>query len=244
VTCRKRHHRTCSVTWVSDETPRVYSGEHETVDSVIGGSMAARTVRPFGILLALAFGATVLAAPQQAGKAPAKAQAADNGRESFAATVVNTNSQAAAATATPITITIERWSTDPERDKLLNTLTEQKDPKELLKLVQGMPRIGSLAPTGGVGFDVRFGRHLVSPTGDEKITLLTDRPISFAENWDGGRSTDYPFTVVSLNVKPNGDGTGTMTFATKITMDHDTGTIVLENFNQNAMTLSGVKRLK
>ena len=67
---------------------------------------------------------------------------------------------------------------------------------------------------------------------DERIVLVTDRPIGFWEAKNQPRVADYPFTVIELRIKPNGEGK--LSVATKITADPEGRGIVLENYGISA----------
>jgi hypothetical protein len=142
----------------------------------------------------------------------------------------------------PVEILVQRWSTDKERDSTLDALTE-KGSRQFLATLSKLPRVGSFSTPGSVGYDIRLARHVIVPGSGEKITLITDRPMSFFESANQTRSSEYPFTVISLSVKPDGSGTGSVTLATKITMDHDTNTIVMENYDIQPVQLTGVRRV-
>jgi hypothetical protein len=172
-----------------------------------------------------------------AARTPAASRA--DQRERFTALAVL---QGGPGAAVPVDIVINRWSSDADRDRLLNTLTEQGS-KKLLDLLQDMPEIGSLATPGSVGIQVRFAQRTTLPTGAERIMLLTDRPMAFFEMANQTRSTEYPFSVIQLQINSNGRGEGTASLATKIRMDADTKTIVLENYDIRPVTLTGIRRL-
>jgi len=145
--------------------------------------------------------------------------------------------------ATDVTITIDRWSTDAERDKLAAALQEQ-DTGALLHLIQDFPRAGTIALTGNVGSPVQFARRTMGASGTERIMLVTDRPISVWEARNGGRSLDYPFTFIEMNLGPDGKGEGKASVATKVIFDSATKELVLENFTIQPVALQSVKRLK
>jgi hypothetical protein len=182
---------------------------------------------------------------------PALAQRAQNDRSDRAASAANrlplrftalAVAQGGRQSTLPVEILIQRWSTDAERDGALDALTE-KGSQQFLSALSKLPRVGSFSTPGSVGYDIRLARHAVVPGSGEKITLITDRPMSFVETANQTRSTEYPFTVISLTVKPDGSGTGSVTLATKITMDRDTNTIVMENYDIKPVQLTGVRRV-
>jgi hypothetical protein len=144
--------------------------------------------------------------------------------------------------STTVNITVNRWSTDADRQKLVDTLLE-KGPEHLLDTLQNMPRIGSISATGSVGFDVRYARRTPLAAGGARIVLVTDRPITFREAWVHDRSMDYPFTLVEMHLDRNGKGEGKLSLATKIIVDRDTKAVTLENYTVQPVLLTAVTRL-
>jgi hypothetical protein len=173
---------------------------------------------------------------------PAKKTAVPATPVKYSALAVNMAAGGAGPATASVTFTVTRWSTDQERDTLVNTLME-RGPDATLDALAKMPRAGSIAPTGGVGFDIHFARRIVNPDKSERIVLVTDRPMSLWERRAGGRSVDYPFTLIELHLGPNGKGEGKASVATQITVDKDSKTVVLENYGDQPVLLQSVERL-
>ena len=74
--------------------------------------------------------------------------------------------------------------------------------------------------------------------------LVTDRRIGFWEAANQPRSIDYPFTVIELRLNRDGDGEGKMSIATKVIYDKEQNMITLENFQNQPVRLTNVKREK
>jgi len=138
-------------------------------------------------------------------------------------------------------IAVNRWSSDAERDKLLNTLLS-KGPEKLLDVLRDVPKVGYIRSTSSIGWDLHYARHNPLPDGGECVVVATDRPISFWEQANQPRTIDYPFTIVELHLKADGVGEGKMSFATKIVADKESGNIVLENYGIQPVLLQAVKR--
>jgi hypothetical protein len=160
----------------------------------------------------------------------------------FSATLINMEAPAGSV-ATPVDILLERWSSDQERDQVMNAMLEGTSDK-LLDVVRKLPRIGSIHTPGSLGWDLRYARHGAGTDGRDRITILTDRPISFFEARERPRSADYPFTVIELRIGSDGRGEGQMMLGTKITMDRATGTLIMENYNIQQLSLNNVRREK
>ena len=95
----------------------------------------------------------------------------------YTGTAVSMDAPTGAAT-TQIDIYIERWSTDAEWKRLMDTMLES-GPGKLLDVVQRAPRVGSIRTPRTVGFDLRFARRVPGTNGAERITIITDRPVAF-----------------------------------------------------------------
>jgi hypothetical protein len=158
----------------------------------------------------------------------------------FTAFAVNLGSPGP-ATAGTVEIVIKRWSTDAERDRLLTVLLEQ-GPEKLLDVLEDMPRVGYIRTPNSLGYDLRFARRTPLEDGGEQISIATDRYISFWEARNRPRSIDYPFTVIELRLKGNGEGEGKMSLATRITANRRKKTIELENYATQPVLLQQVRR--
>jgi len=137
-------------------------------------------------------------------------------------------------------MTIDRWSTDAERDKLLSTFLE-RGPEKLLDAVQDAKPVGRVLMPATVGWDLRFARLHPLPEGGSQIILLTDRPVNFREARNQPRTMDYPFTLIEIRLKADGTGEGKASVATKITYNKKTKAVELENYSSEPVRLTTVK---
>lgn len=169
--------------------------------------------------------------------APAAAQSTPPAQR-FSALAVDLGSPGAATLSVDVSIT--RWSTPDERDAVMNTLLEQGSAK-LLQLLRAMPPVGRLSTPGTTGFELRYAAR-TSAGGTDRIFLLTDRPVGFWEASAGGRSLDYPFTVIELRVGPSGQGDGKIVVAAKVSVDRRTRTITFEDFGISPVLLQNLRR--
>jgi hypothetical protein len=176
---------------------------------------------------------------------PAADLSAQTERETFTAFAINMNSGPSTAT---VDISIERWSTDAERDALLGILLEEKDVnranQSLLRALQKMPVAGSIRTPKTLAWDLRYARQQPLEDGGRQIVLGTDRPIGFAEARNQGRTMDYPFTVLELRLDKEGKGEGKMLTGTKLYIEPGTRNLVLENYAQQPVRLNQIRKLK
>lgn len=157
--------------------------------------------------------------------------------ERFTASAINTNN----ASVGIIDISVQRWSTDKERDALMEVMLK-KGPDKLLDALQDTRPVGHFGAPGQLSWDLRFARRIPLPDGGERVVLVTDRRIGFWEAARQPRSFDYPFTVIELRLNAEGEGEGKMSIATKVIVDKDENMITLEDFNLQPVQLTHVKR--
>ena len=137
-------------------------------------------------------------------------------------------------------ITIDRWSTDAERQGLMTTFFE-KGPEKLLDAVQDTKPVGRIRFPNTLGYDLRFARHFPIEEGGERYVIITDRRIGFAEARNQPRTIDYPFTLIEIRVGKDGKGEGKMSVATKISFNKKHNTVELENDPSEPVRLTNVK---
>lgn len=134
-------------------------------------------------------------------------------------------------------------ATNDEQAKQLADVLMQKGQDGLVKAFGDVKDKGRVAPTGSVGTGIRFVRIRPGKDGGQHIVLVTDRPISFPELYNGTRSTQYKFGVVVLNVDKDGKGTGTFAPLCKIKFNKNQQ-LEIENYGQKPFRLANVYRQK
>jgi hypothetical protein len=157
--------------------------------------------------------------------------------EIFSATAVNTTGPSPKVS---MKIYINSYTSDEEVTQLANILKTQ-GPDALLKAINKVER-GRIAPVRKTGTDVGFVRQRMTDSG-RHITMVMERPMSFAELYRGSRSTDYPFGILQMDVDKNGKGTGTFMVAAKIKFTAD-NTVEVENYSVAPMRLMGLSKMK
>jgi hypothetical protein len=169
----------------------------------------------------------------------AAAQVASNTKpERFTANAVNI-SNVGRTGATPLDLVVERWSTDSERDRLME-IFKSKGADGLLDALRDLPRVGYLRTPDSLAYDLRYARQMPGEDGARRIVLITDRPIGFWEATNRPRTIDYPFTLIEMRLNGDGRGEGKLSLATKITLNGDV--LVLEDYANQPVTLNDIRR--
>ena len=138
-----------------------------------------------------------------------------------------------------VDITIDRWSPNSERERLVNAL-QTKGSNELLKQLQKNRPVGRIRTPDSLGYDLRYAQQTPLPEGGRMIVIATDRPIGFWEATERPRSIDYPFTVIQMKLDREGNGSGTLTYATRI-VAHENNVIELEDFATQPIMLNNIR---
>jgi len=166
---------------------------------------------------------------------------AQNVKEKFTGFAINMNNSGSTAV---IDFTIERWSTDAERDQLLSIVKEKKDPTDaLMKALQKMPKVGIIRTPQTLAWDLRYAREFPDEEGGRRIVLATDRPIGFREARNSARTMDYPFTIIEIHLNAKDEGEGKILAGTKIFIDKKNN-LVLENWGQQPTRFNNIKKQK
>ena len=145
----------------------------------------------------------------------------------------------------PVVISISRWTTDGEREKVVAALKAGGTPA-LQKVVATLPDAGFLQ-VGQVKTPLRFARTL--PVGGGKlVTLATAQPVFHI----GGGAPDakpadkagYDVAVVFFQVDEAGKGdVGDFSPAAKVKFD-ERGALVVEDYAAEAVRLTGIAKKK
>lgn len=155
--------------------------------------------------------------------------------ENFSATAIDINS----GWTGRIDISVDRWSTNAERDKLIDTLFK-KGSDALLEAVRDLRSVGRIRTPGSIGYELRYASQRRLPEGGREIVLATDRPMSFRELTGKPRSADYPFTWVQFQMDGDGKGKGKLAVAARITGDEADRLIEVEDFQLQPVRLENV----
>ena len=132
--------------------------------------------------------------------------------------------------------TIDEYTTEEEITKFSGLLME-KGPAALNKALEEENK-GTLTPGGGSAVEIAVARKRQEGP-NTFITLVTARPLPFAELYGGGRFADYPFGFVQVKLDAKGKGTGQIMAAASLRFDKINNRLEIESYgNQNIQTLS------
>ena len=200
------------------------------------------SIRPVNVLIGAAAAGLLLVASAVPASAQAKGEPSLPLKlTSFA---VNMDAATMAASTGRIDITINRWSTDGERDRLLEALVEKGSENLLATLQKVRPPVGYVRAEGSLSWDVYYARFHPGEDGGYRLVFATDRPISFWEARNRTRSSEYEFMLCEIHMKRTGEGEGKLAVMAKITFDKKTKTIEIENYDTEPIRLTKVQQAR
>ena len=178
--------------------------------------------------------AVTLAVVSTAGAAP------QNRAETFRATATIETAGGATATA-PVTIVVDKKLTQADVDRL-SAAFKQGGAAGLRKALGGAA-VGSIRLGSGQPTPARIAIERTTDKG-RLLTLVTDEPILFlGAGVPGAKPKEgYDFAVVDIEVDASGSGSGSLAPAAKITLKQ--GAFVVDDYAQELVRLTGVKKVK
>jgi hypothetical protein len=133
---------------------------------------------------------------------------------------------------------INEFSSPEDRDILVRAF-QQGQNDGLRDALEKMKSVGRIQTPGTVGYDVKFIREIVTPTG-RTIRLLTDRKIAFGEARQNTQSKSFNLTAVEINFndKDKSKSDGALLPAAQLIVNKE-GELQIE-LNQNAWRLTNI----
>src|SRR5262245_17795034 len=130
-----------------------------------------------------------------------------------------------------LTVSINRWSTDEEREMLLTTLQEFGRDKLIDALMKIRPPVGYMRLPNTIGYDLYYARNHPNPDGSRRVVLATNREVRFREAANNTRSMQYQLTLIEIHLDKDGKGEGKMVPAAKVSWDTKAKKVEVENYN-------------
>jgi hypothetical protein len=155
----------------------------------------------------------------------------------YLATLVDTSHVLPHAQSVPIRVRLERLTAD---DRVADLVRVARDKGELaLRRALETESVGRLEINGRLGDPISYARRIEDADGVH-LLLISERSLSLREIFGNRRSVDYPFTVVEIDLAPDGSGSGNFYGAARIRPRKD-GDIELDGLSALPARLLAVK---
>ena len=159
--------------------------------------------------------------------------------EHFAATVMGTGGTVGGRSM-GVDIRIKEYTSDEEVRRLA-TILKESGPEALRREMEKLD-VGQISPTGRLGTPIAVARSHETENG-RIVNIVTARYLSFLELYRSGRSRDYPFGIVSMQLNEKEKGLGNVIVAAKIKFD-DENQLIIESLGNQYVQLSNVRKFK
>jgi len=137
-----------------------------------------------------------------------------------------------------VKIIFNEFSSPEDRDRLVRAF-QQGQNDGLRDALEKMKGVGRIQLPGTVGYELRFIREIVTPTG-RTIRFLTDRKIAFGEARQSTQSKNFNLTAgeINFNDKDKSKSGGALLPAAQLIVNKE-GELQIE-LNQNAWKLVNI----
>ena len=141
-----------------------------------------------------------------------------------------------------VNVIIERWSTEQERQALIQAY-DKGGAKGLLSALQKTEPVGVLRTTLSRSWDLHYAIQEPRADGGRRIIVGTDRLIN---HWEvnSQKKASYPFTLVELHLDKDDQGDGRISLGTQINRSKDSKSLELEFYDAAPVRLRDVRKQK
>jgi hypothetical protein len=146
-------------------------------------------------------------------------------------------------------INITRWTTEEERENLFDELAEGGQ-RSLTRALARQDQTGWVRVTGPTGSGrvtafpserLRYAREMRNETGERRIILALDRPLSLYETTNRPRWRSHDITIFVIDFDSEGNGVGQLAIGVRMDLDAETDTLTIENFGTEPVRLTNVR---
>jgi hypothetical protein len=161
-------------------------------------------------------------------------------RESY--TVTATGNVDGREKSVKATITIDRFSTQAEKDEA-RAAFDAGGTTGLAAKLKSVPAVGKLTFEDGRVFDLKLANQ-IEVLGGRFVTVITARPIVFLGADRPGAKTieGFDVSVIDLSLKANGNAEGTAAPAAKVKIG-DKGGFQVEDYGSRTIWLKDIKKI-
>ncbi len=180
---------------------------------------------------------TLPATPAIAGKEPVEKYQAD-------AIVVG---RAGGFSSSVVHINIYMWSSDEDREEILDAVQEASENRRAYRAVpEALRKIGKagyMFLEGGQGWPIRYAR-VIEGDGKREIILAMDRPVTLSEVYRGTAVRDFDITTIVLSFADSTTGEGVVSVGTEVRWNEAEGRIEITNSSSQPVELQDVRAVE
>ena len=161
----------------------------------------------------------------------------DEGPERFTANLISTTPGVSGTTR--MDITVDRWTTEEERAKLVDALGEGEQ-FSMVHALRELDQVGNARLQNRTARNLHYSRQFME--GETRhILLATDRPIGMQEAARNTRTLDNNISIIHLELDAKGRGTGTFMAGAELEFDQETGKLTITHASMNPVRMTRVR---
>lgn len=142
-----------------------------------------------------------------------------------------------------VDITIDRWSTDDERQALIKTF-HQGGIAALQDALEGADTVGTLRTPDGTSWDLHYAVQTRLGDDGRRIFLATDSPVQLWRVYDNAESTDSLFSFLEIRLDDERGGEGRLARASDVELSADGRLLQLDDYAVQPIPLQNVRRVE
>lgn len=144
----------------------------------------------------------------------------------------------------PVEIRLSRWSTDTEREQMVDAYDAAKTPAAFATALRALPVVGSIRSRSGRGEAIRFAQKVAGPDKTDRLILVTDQPVAYWQPHTTPNMTHPSYTLIEVHLAPDASGEGWVSYGQgDLKVDDATHALRIANTMGKAPQLLDVKRL-
>ena len=144
-------------------------------------------------------------------------------------------------------INIYEWSTEEDREELLDAIKEATENRRAHRAVpdalRKLGKAGYMFLAGGQGWPIRYAR-VTETEGTREIILAADRPVTFSEVYSGSAVRDFDVTLIVLKFEDSGKGEGIASVGTEVKWNEAENQIEITNYSSQPVRLGDVRAVE
>lgn len=141
-----------------------------------------------------------------------------------------------------VDIKINKFSTEEEEEDLRMAL-KAHGPQGLHKRMKKHQKTGFVAIRGERGYPTYYTQEIMD-AGKRNILILTDREIYFEEVYNREISTQFPFTMIMMELDDEGNGKGTAILGAELVWDEKQDALKVTGYSAEPIRLEGIQLIK
>ena len=135
-------------------------------------------------------------------------------------------------------ITVDRWSSDAEREKLQSAMASGGVSALTSAVTAITPRVGVITTARGGSLDLKFAREIAGTDGARRLVLATDKVTAPK---DAPKADTYDFLVIEVRLDKAGKGEARTAGPARLRYNKELGALELDRYGVEPVWVKDLK---